>query len=144
MSAAKVFIIEDEPDLVRALVMRLKAEGYQTACTMDGASAADRVQAEKPDLILLDICLPKCDGFVVFQQLRQNPATEHIPIAFLTAHSAMEDRQKARHLGAAGYIVKPFQWNALMQVIREILATHPSKTATPSESKDGASADLSA
>jgi len=136
MSAAKVFIIEDEPDLVRALVMRLKAEGYQTAYAADGASAADRAREEKPDLILLDICLPKCDGFVVFQQLRQNPATEHIPIVFLTARSAMADRQKARHLGAAGYIVKPFQWNELMQLVHEILATHPPDATTPSERKD--------
>ena len=122
MNAPKIFIVEDEPDLVQALVMRLKAEGYQTAYAADGMTAAHRAGEEKPDLILLDICLPGCDGFAVFQELRQQPATEHIPIVFLTARSAMNDRQKARHLGAAGYIVKPFQWSALIGVLHKILA----------------------
>lgn len=125
MSAPKIFIIEDEPDLIQALFMRLKAEGYRTAGATDGTTAARRAGEEQPDLILLDICLPGCDGFAVFQELRQQPATEHIPIVFLTARSAMDDRQKARHLGAAGYIVKPFQWPDLMRVLRKILASRP-------------------
>ena len=120
--SAKILIIEDESDLVQALIMRLKAEGYQTAFTKDGISAVDRARTEKPDLILLDICLPGCNGFEVFQQLRQDPATERIPIVFLTARSTVEDRQKARHLGAAGYVVKPFQWPHLINLVHEVLA----------------------
>jgi len=80
--SAKIFIIEDESDLVKALVIRLKAEGFQTACVTDGISALERAREEKPDLILLDICLPGRNGFEVFQQLRQDPATERIPIVF--------------------------------------------------------------
>ena len=120
--SAKIFIIEDELDLVQALIMMLKSAGYQTACATDGISAADRVREEKPDLILLDICLPGCNGFEVFQQLHHDPATEHIPIIFLTARSTVEDRQKARHLGAAGYIVKPFQWTKLIKLVHKVLA----------------------
>ncbi|MCG2659825.1 MAG: response regulator [Kiritimatiellae bacterium] len=120
--SAKIFIIEDESDLVQALVMRLKAEGYQTACVTDGISALERAREEKPDMILLDICLPGRNGFEVFQQLRQDPVTERIPIVFLTARSTVEDRQKARHLGAAGYVVKPFQWTHLIKLVHEILA----------------------
>ena len=120
--SAKIFIIEDESDLVRALVMRLKAEGYQTACVTDGINALERAREEKPDLILLDICLPGCNGFEVFQQLQQDPAMEHIPIVFLTARSTVEDRQKARHLGAAGYVIKPFQWAALIKLIHDVLS----------------------
>ncbi|MBU4366082.1 MAG: response regulator [Verrucomicrobia bacterium] len=120
--SAKIFIIEDESDLVQALVMRLKAEGYQTAWVTDGISALERAREEKPDMILLDICLPGRNGFEVFQQLRQDPVTERIPIVFLTARSTVEDRQKARHLGAAGYVVKPFQWTHLIKLVHEILA----------------------
>jgi len=120
--SAKIFIIEDELDLVQALVMRLKAEGYQTACITDGISALERAREEKPDLILLDICLPGRNGFEVFQQLRQDPATEHIPIVFLTACSTVEDRRKARHLGAAGYITKPFQWASLIKLVHDVLS----------------------
>ena len=120
--SAKIFIIEDESDLIKALVMRLKAEGYQTAYVTDGISALERAREEKPNLILLDICLPGRNGFEVFQQLRQDPATERIPIVFLTARSSMEDRQKARHLGAAGYVIKPFQWANLIKLVHEILA----------------------
>jgi len=120
--SAKIFIIEDEPDLVQALVIRLKAEGYQAMFAEDGISALERARAEKPDLILLDICLPGRDGFEVFQQLRQDPATERIPIVFLTARSSVEDRQKARHLGAAGYIIKPFQWASLIKPLHDVLS----------------------
>ena len=120
--SAKIFIIEDESDLVKALVMRLKAEGYQTAYVTDGTGALERAREEKPDLILLDICLPGRNGFEVFQQLRQDPATECIPIVFLTARSTVEDRQKARHLGAAGYIIKPFQWANLIKLVHDVLS----------------------
>ena len=120
--SAKIFIIEDEADLVQALVMRLKAEGYQTACATDGISTVDRAREETPDLILLDICLPGRNGFEVFQHLRQDPAMERIPIIFLTASSTVEDRQKARHLGAAGYVIKPFQWANLVKLIHDVLA----------------------
>ena len=121
--SAKIFIIEDESDLVKALVIRLKAEGFQTACVTDGISALERAREEKPDLILLDICLPGRNGFEVFQQLRQDPATERIPIVFLTARSTMENRQKARHLGAAGYVIKPFQWANLIKLVHDGLST---------------------
>ena len=121
--SAKIFIIEDEFDLVKALVIRLKAEGFQTAYVTDGISALERAREEKPDLILLDICLPGRNGFEVFQQLRQDPATEHIPIVFLTARSTMENRQKARHLGAAGYVIKPFQWANLIKLVHDVLST---------------------
>jgi len=120
--SAKILIVEDESDLVQALVMRLKAEGYQTACVADGICALERSRQEKPDLILLDICLPGRNGFEVFQQLRQDPATERIPIVFLTARSTMEDRQQARHLGAAGYVTKPFQWANLIKLLHDILS----------------------
>ena len=122
--SAKIFIVEDESDLIKALVMMLRSAGYQTACAADGLSAAGRIREEKPDLILLDICLPGCNGFEVFQQLRQDPTTERIPIVFLTARSTVEDRQKARHLGAAGYIVKPFKWTNLIKLVHDILAAH--------------------
>ena len=121
--SAKIFIVEDESDLVKALVIRLKAEGFQTAYVTDGISALERAREEKPDLILLDICLPGRNGFEVFQQLRQDPATEHIPIVFLTARSTMENRQKARHLGAAGYVIKPFQWANLIKLVHDVLST---------------------
>ncbi len=120
--SAKIFIIEDESELVQALVMRLKAEGFQTACVTDGISALERAREEKPDLILLDICLPGCNGFEVFQQLRQDPAMERIPIVFLTASSTVEDRQKARHMGAAGYVIKPFQWANLIKLVHDVLS----------------------
>ena len=120
--SAKIFIIEDELDLVQALIMMLKSAGYQTACATDGISAADRVREEKPDLILLDICLPGRNGFEVFQQLRQDPAMERIPIIFLTARSTVEDRQKARHMGAAGYVIKPFQWASLIKLVHDALS----------------------
>ena len=82
----------------------------------------ERVREEKPDLILLDICLPGRNGFEVFQQLRRDPAMERIPVIFLTARSTVEDRQKARHMGAAGYVTKPFQWANLIKLVHDVLS----------------------
>lgn len=122
MNKIKLFLVDDERDLIQALEMRLAAEGFRIFCATDGLSALVEIGREHPDLILLDICLPNLDGFDVFQQLRQNPDTAHIPVIFLTARTSMEDRQKARHLGAAGYLSKPFQWPKLLALLRNTLS----------------------
>ncbi len=122
MNNATVFIVDDELDLIQALEMRLMAEGFRICRATDGISALAEISKEKPDLILLDICLPDLNGFDVFQQLRRQPQTAKIPVIFLTARTTMEDRQKARHFGAAGYMSKPFRWPDLLTLLHNTLA----------------------
>jgi len=109
----KILIIEDEEDLVKGLRLNLKDEGYQVAWASDGEQGIDRVFKEKPDLILLDIMLPKKDGLEICRELREKKIT--IPIIMLTAKGEEIDKVVGLEIGADDYITKPFS-------VRELLA----------------------
>jgi two-component system KDP operon response regulator KdpE len=111
----KVLIVDDEPDIVRALALRLKTAGYDVVAAMDGAGALMTAVTEQPDLVLLDIGLPYGDGHVVAARLRSNPKTAHIPILFLSARNAPEDLGSARSSGAVGFITKPYDPEELLR-----------------------------
>src|ERR1700732_4527814 len=104
----KVLVVDDEPDIVRAVALRLKTAGYDVVTAMDGAGALMTAVTEQPDLVLLDIGLPYGDGHVVAARLRSNPKTAHFPILFLSARNAPEDLGSARSSGAVGFITKPY------------------------------------
>jgi two-component system alkaline phosphatase synthesis response regulator PhoP len=109
----KILIIEDEEDLVKGLRLNLKDEGYQVAWASDGEQGLERVFREKPDLILLDIMLPKKDGLEICRELREKKI--NIPIIMLTAKGEEIDKVVGLEIGADDYITKPFS-------IRELLA----------------------
>jgi DNA-binding response OmpR family regulator len=118
----KVLIVDDEPDIVRALALRLKTAGYDVVTAMDGAGALMTAVTEQPDLVLLDIGLPYGDGHVVAERLRSNPKTAHIPILFLSARNAPEDLGSARKSGAVGFITKPYDPEELLRRVSWALA----------------------
>jgi DNA-binding response OmpR family regulator len=109
----KILIIEDEEDLVKGLRLNLKDEGYQVAWASDGEQGLLQVFKEKPDLILLDIMLPKKDGLEICRELREKKIT--IPIIMLTAKGEEIDKVVGLEIGADDYITKPFS-------VRELLA----------------------
>jgi two-component system alkaline phosphatase synthesis response regulator PhoP len=109
----KILIIEDEKDLVKGLRLNLEDEGYQVEWAADGANGIERALKEKPDLILLDIMLPKKDGLDVCRELREKKIAT--PIIMLTAKSEEIDKVVGLEIGADDYITKPFS-------IRELLA----------------------
>ena len=111
----KVLVVDDEPDIVRALALRLKTAGYDVVTAMDGAGALMAAVTEQPDLVLLDIGIPFGDGHVVAARLRSNPKTAHIPILFLSARNAPEDLGSARSSGAVGFITKPYDPEELLR-----------------------------
>jgi two-component system, OmpR family, KDP operon response regulator KdpE len=111
----KVLIVDDEPDIVRALELRLKMAGYDVVAATDGADALMTALTEQPDLVLLDIGLPHGDGHFVASRLRSNGRTAHIPILFLSARSAPEDVGSARSSGAVGFITKPYDPEELLR-----------------------------
>src|SRR3981081_3815523 len=98
----KILIFDDEPDIVRAVALRLKMAGYVYGEAMDGASALMTAVTEQPDLVLLDIGLPCGDGHFVASRLRANAKTAHIPILFLSARNAPHELGSARRSGAVG------------------------------------------
>jgi len=104
----KILIIDDEMDFIDLLKARLEAEGYEIIAACDGAQGLEKAKEEKPDLILLDIMMPKMDGYQVCRFLKFDEAFKHIPIIMLSARSQAQDQKKGTEVGADAYVTKPF------------------------------------
>jgi DNA-binding response OmpR family regulator len=115
----RILIIEDEAPMRRALTDLLAAEGYRVLAAVDGESGLQRALAEKPDLILLDIMMPKLDGFALCAELRR--LTNPVPVVMLTAKGQIEDRVNGLDVGADDYLVKPFSTDELLARVRALL-----------------------
>ena len=105
----KILLVEDEKNVILGVRTCLDAVGYDVEIVEDGEEALNAVSREHPDLILLDLLLPKLDGFEVLKVLKGNPETAKIPVIVLTAKAEEEDRQRALDLGANNYMTKPFK-----------------------------------
>lgn len=118
----KILVIEDEATLQRALNEVLSKEGYEVVSALDGLKGLELVQRENPDLILLDIILPKMDGFEVLKKIKENGEISKIPIIILTNLSDVNDIQKALDLGATTYLVKAdFHIEDVLKKIEKVL-----------------------
>ena len=115
----RILIIEDETPMRTALADLLTAEGYRTLTAADGESGLQRAMAEKPDLILLDVMMPKLDGFSVCAELRR--LANDVPVVMLTAKGQIEDRVNGLDVGADDYVVKPFSSEELLARVRALL-----------------------
>ncbi len=118
----KILIVDDRFEVVELVKVTLEGEGYQTIDASDGREALEKIGKEKPDLILLDIIMPKMDGFEVLRNLKDDSNTKDIPVIMLTAKGQKVDRQKGEDLGAQDYIIKPFSPSHLLRKIEEIFA----------------------
>ena len=120
--AKKVLVVEDEPELVKAPELRLKTQKYEVIKAFDGEEGLRKAREEAPDLIILDVMLPKMDGFKVSRMLKFDERYEKIPIIMLTAKSEMEDKALGEETGANEYITKPFEWEHLSKKIKDAKA----------------------
>lgn len=118
----KILVVDDQENIARIVRMMLENKGYETVWAADGAEALRLAKSEEPDLILLDVMLPKIDGFKVCRLLKFDKKYSHIPIVFLTAKSSPGDKQIGREVGADYYLEKPFQPVQLIQVIEQLLS----------------------
>ncbi|HZT58339.1 MAG TPA: response regulator [Pyrinomonadaceae bacterium] len=117
----RLLVVDDEPNLLRAVAVTLRAEGYEVVTARSGAEALVRVAESLPDLVVSDIRMPGMDGFQLARQLRSNPRTDLIPIVFLTARDETSDRVAGFRSGVDAYLVKPFEPDELVAVISNIL-----------------------
>jgi len=118
----KILFIEDEAALQRAATQVLVEQGYQVLSALDGEIGLRLAKEELPDLILLDLILPKKDGFSVLQELKQNPSTQQIPIAILTNLEGHQDVERALELGATTYLVKTnYKLEEVVEKIKSLL-----------------------
>lgn len=128
MDKSKILIVDDDPDLRRALNLRFRANHYETAYATDGLSAIAMAQKEKPDVIILDVGLPAGDGFVVLDRLQQTAELASIPVIVLTARDPQSTREKIMKAGASAFFQKPADNGKLLNAIRSVLS--PAWTGT--------------
>jgi two-component system sensor histidine kinase/response regulator len=123
MAKGKILVVEDDADLVHMLTYNLSKRGYQTAEALDGMAACGLVEAEKPDLILLDILLPRLDGWQVCNIIRnhEQEIIADIPIIMLTALGSPEEKLKGMEMGADDYIPKPFSIKEVMLKVDRLI-----------------------
>ncbi len=117
----RILIADDEPNIVVSLEFLMKREGFDVAVAVDGEAALESMAVEMPDLILLDVMLPKKDGFEVCQQIRANPDWQAVKIIMLTAKGRDTEIAKGLGLGADAYITKPFSIKDLASQIKRLL-----------------------
>lgn len=119
---ARVLVVDDDADLLKALNLRLRAAGYEVITAQDGMTATQLAVKLQPDVIILDIGMPGGDGHVVGERLRSNLTTSAIPVIYLTARDSEKDRLKAQEMGALGYLVKPCKPQEIISMVARSVA----------------------
>jgi DNA-binding response OmpR family regulator len=133
MQKHKILVVDDDPDLVRALRLRLRANNYDIATAGDGYAAIATATKERPDLIVLDLGLPAGDGFVVLDRLQNNDMLSAVPVIVLSARDPDTSEARALRMGAAAFFQKPADNEELLNVIRVSLSqSEPTMSARPS------------
>jgi DNA-binding response OmpR family regulator len=121
MSPKKILVVDDEVDLVETVRFPLEMEGFDVLVSYNGEDALSQARKEKPDLIILDLMLPKLDGYKVCRLLKFDERYKHIPILMLTAKTQEKDKILGKETGADEYITKPFEMDYLMEKVKAYL-----------------------
>ena len=127
--SASILVIDDNPDNLSVLCGMLEAVGYRVRPALSGALALRSVQSALPDLILLDIRMPEMDGYEVCRRLKANPATQEVPIIFISALQDPEDKVNAFKSGGVDYVVKPFQVDEVLARVTTHITLHSTRQA---------------
>jgi DNA-binding response OmpR family regulator len=122
MEKKKILVVDDEVDLVKTIQFALELEGYKVLVSYNGEDALNQARKENPDLILLDIMLPKLDGYKVCRLLKFDEQYKHIPILMMTAKTQEKDKLMGKETGANEYITKPFDMEELMEKVKKYLS----------------------
>jgi DNA-binding response OmpR family regulator len=117
----KILIVEDEPHTIQTIKDRLEFDGYEVITAKDGEEALSKARNDAPNLILLDLMLPKMNGYEVCQLLKYDEKYKHIPIIMLTARTQETDRNMGKETGADEYVTKPFEFDFLIGRIKNYL-----------------------
>jgi CheY-like chemotaxis protein len=118
---ARILVVDDEPDILLLHRLNLESAGHEVLLAADGIKALDRVEADRPDVIVLDVMMPALDGWGVLDRLMGQPAAP--PVLVVSAKSAQEDVDRAIACGAAAYLAKPFEADTLIAAVESLL--HP-------------------
>jgi CheY-like chemotaxis protein len=117
---ARVLVVDDDEVIRRLIAVNLQLEGFDVETAVDGQDCLDKVTEIDPDVITLDVMMPRLDGWETAIQLRRSPETAHIKVVLITARAQEDDKTRSRHVGADAYLTKPFDPNEMIRVIREL------------------------
>jgi CheY-like chemotaxis protein len=116
----KILICDDDPVILRLLQVNLEIEGYEVVTAHHGEEAVAKAKTEIPDLVILDIMMPRMDGYEACRQIRSQVETSEIPIVFLSAKAQQSDIERGRAYGVSDYLTKPFDPTDLLEVIERL------------------------
>ena len=118
----QVLVVEDDVDIAELVAFNLERQGWSCTLVHHGTEGWEKIQQNRPDLVILDVMLPGMDGFQIFRAMKENDMTRSIPVVFLTARGELDDRLSGLSLGADDYVTKPFSPKELVLRVRNVLA----------------------
>jgi DNA-binding response OmpR family regulator len=122
MAPATVLVVDDDPVILKLLEVNFEMEGFQVVRAADGAEGLERARAVLPDIVVLDVMMPRMTGYEVAKALREDDGTAHIPIIFVTARAQSSDVERGMELGVEDYVTKPFDPLELIDRVNALLA----------------------
>jgi len=128
MAKPKILVVDDSPFIVRTLTYVLEKGGYETITATNGEEALSKIREEKPDLIFLDVMMPKMDGYTVCREIRNNPEMGDPHIIMLTSRGQEADRERGFSVGANDFMTKPFSPSEVIEKVREVLGPGEKKS----------------
>jgi CheY-like chemotaxis protein len=121
----RVLVVDDDEVIRRLIAVNLQLEGFDVSTAVDGQDCLDKVGLIGPDVITLDVMMPRLDGWETAIQLRKSPETAHIKVVLITARAQEDDKSRASDVGADAYLTKPFDPNEMIRIVRELAGRNP-------------------
>jgi DNA-binding response OmpR family regulator len=137
MAPATVLVVDDDPVILKLLGVNFEMEGFQVVRASDGAEGLKRAREVRPDIVILDVMMPRMTGYEVAKALREDDGTRHIPIIFVTARAQSSDVERGIELGVDDYVTKPFDPLDLIARVNTLLARRESDAGDTSPADDG-------
>jgi CheY-like chemotaxis protein len=131
-----VLVVDDDEVIRQLIAVNLTLEGFDVATAVDGQDCLDKVSAIDPDVITLDVMMPRLDGWVTASHLRRDPQTSGIKVVLITARAQEDDRARGEQIGVDAYLTKPFDPSEMIRVVRR-LAGHEAEVAADGHRVDG-------
>jgi DNA-binding response OmpR family regulator len=121
----RVLVVDDDEVIRQLIAVNLTLEGFDVVTAVDGQDCLDKVAAINPDVITLDVMMPRLDGWVTAMELRKNPQTSQVKVVLITARAQEDDRSLGRQIGVDAYLTKPFDPGEMIRVVRELASAPP-------------------
>jgi DNA-binding response OmpR family regulator len=121
----RVLVVDDDEVIRQLIAVNLTLEGFDVATAVDGQDCLDKVTAIKPDVITLDVMMPRLDGWATAAQLRDDPLTSGIKLVLITARAQEDDRRRGMEIGVDAYLTKPFDPGEMIRIVRDLAAPAP-------------------